>query len=682
MSNLSIKLCFVLILVWWAATEIGWPKNVYAEDHLLIQDSLRDRPSGPLMPVVGPTTEYHFLSGAVAPGVWTVSTFTSRSASQRAWRVIHDDAGDGLIQTYHNRDRHWHPLVCAGDQLWQDYSMAVQLTVDPNAGRSGVAVRLLNDRNYLFVGLDDGQAVIMRVQNEVAFRVPGEDVLAAKPFPSRQDESISIRVTVSGNKIIADVGGQSLTASDTTFPSGKVGLLADVPATFRDIMVSCSQDESARIEAAAGKRESRRRVAARAMPAAKLWKSIETRDFGADRNLRFADLDGDGQLEIVIAQIQHHGPTDSNSEVSCITAIDLAGKVLWQIGSQDRYRHHLTNDVGFQVHDFDGDGACEVIYCRDMRIVIADGRTGDEIRSAPTPENPNTKFPANRFPNILGDSLTLADLRGQGRSNDLLIKDRYGHVWAMTDQFEPLWSIECNTGHFPFPVDLDADGKDELAIGYSLIDSDGAVLWSRDDTFNDHADAIAVVDLNGDGKRTVLWAGSDEGLIVLDDQGLPRRHLRVGHAQNITVANLRDDLPGLEVAVMNFWKNQGILHLLDSNTDVIGVYEPRPEHGSAITPVNWIGNGVEHLFINPSPEHGGLYDGNGQCVLKLPADGHPTLAYDSIDLTGDARDELVVWDSYELWIYTQAGPPPAGDVFVPRRNPRDNESNYRARISR
>ena len=48
------------------------------------------------------------------------------------------------------------------------------------------------------------------------------------------------------------------------------------------------------------------------------------------------------------------------------------------------------------------------------------------------------------------------------------------------------------------------------------------------------------------------------------------------------------------------------------------------------------------------------FDGFGHKAVKFPADGHPTKAYDALDLTGDQRDELIFWDSQEIWIYTQA----------------------------
>jgi hypothetical protein len=67
--------------------------------------------------------------------------------------------------------------------------------------------------------------------------------------------------------------------------------------------------------------------------------------------------------------------------------------------------------------------------------------------------------------------------------------------------------------------------------------------------------------------------------------------------------------------------------------------------------------------------------------VKVPADGHPDYAYAVQDLTGDARDEIITWDGYELWIYTQGGAAPAGKLYQPVRNPNYNESNYRANVS-
>jgi hypothetical protein len=68
----------------------------------------------------------------------------------------------------------------------------------------------------------------------------------------------------------------------------------------------------------------------------------------------------------------------------------------------------------------------------------------------------------------------------------------------------------------------------------------------------------------------------------------------------------------------------------------------------------------------------------------FPDDGHPDLAYHVADLTGDPRDEIIVWDQGRVWIYTQdraAVRGHEGKVYAPRRNPDYNDSNYRATVS-
>ena len=51
------------------------------------------------------------------------------------------------------------------------------------------------------------------------------------------------------------------------------------------------------------------------------------------------------------------------------------------------------------------------------------------------------------------------------------------------------------------------------------------------------------------------------------------------------------------------------------------------------------------------------------------------------NLTGDARDEIVLWDPDRVWIYTQDRPAPSAKVYAPKRNPLYNDSNYRAQVS-
>ena len=74
-------------------------------------------------------------------------------------------------------------------------------------------------------------------------------------------------------------------------------------------------------------------------------------------------------------------------------------------------------------------------------------------------------------------------------------------------------------------------------------------------------------------------------------------------------------------------------------------------------------------------------DGWGRRVVMFPEDGHPDLAYMVHDLTGDPRDEIIVWDPDWIYIYTQSDAFSGDSIYSPRRPPAYNESNYGITVS-
>mgnify|MGYP002777938649 CR=1 FL=1 len=662
---------------------LGGARLAPAQDRTVLRDEFAALPVGLFSSDVGPLTEYHYLPDAAPKGNWTVACFYFGPGWGQAWEVIQrPDGRHAMRQNLRNKTvRHTHPMLSAGDVLWRNYRVGTQFTLPADSGgRAGLVVRYQTNRRYYFVGVEGGRAWIKKIAHETSFRVPNETTLASLPLHLAPGAPVRLEVTVNGPDLEVRLNGSTrLRATDGSFPAGKIALLADQPAVFESVRVDMTEAAWRKFRAEKQRRDDEERALQARNPAMKLWKKLSTKGFGVGRNLRFGDLNGDGRTDILIGQVhQHAAPFDSYAELSCLTALDLDGTVLWQVGTPDPTKTHLTNDVAFQIHDWDGDGKNEVVYTMNFEIVVADGATGKTRLKVPTPQ---AKPPALRFPCILGDCIAFADFQGRGRKGDLIIKDRYRHFWVYDNALNPVWSGDCNTGHYPFPYDADGDGRDELFIGYSRYGPDGRRRWTLDSTLNDHADAVVVVPQSDPAREPLLlYAASDDGLVMLGLDGKIQRHQHWGHCQNVTVADFRPDLPGLEIALINFWGNQGTTFLLNERGEAYREFELL-NMGSLLLPVNWTGQPGEFFLTNPNPTFGGLYDGWGRRVVAFPDDGHPDLCNAVLDLTGDACDEIVVWNPDEIWIYTQADSPLNRALIRPVRNPLFNESNYRAMYS-
>jgi rhamnogalacturonan endolyase len=649
----------------------------------VLDEDFSGYPSGSLTNEVGAHTEYHYLRAAAVAGPWAASTFRSDAASQLAWRIGSHEGKPALLQTFKNKMKHTHPMLVAGDPLWHDYTVEVSFAPESDErGETGVAFYYRNDRCYYFFGVDGPKVLLKKVEHEKEFRVPDEHVLVEAAYAWKPGDILKATVSISGWKFKASIeGGPTLEAEDGRYRSGKVALLSDQPARFNSVRVTMAQTEKESLDRQIANREQEELELQAANPKMKLWKSARTEGFGVGRNLRFGDLNNDGEIDVLIGQVTHHGPKDTNSEVSCMTAMTFDGTKLWQVGLADAWKNHLTNDVAFQIHDLDGDGKTEVVYCQNMELIVADGATGETKYKVQTPESPaNTKPPYNRLGRVLGDAMMFCDVRGTGKDSDIVLKDRYLSVWVFDDKLNLLWHKQCNTGHYPYPCDVDNDGKDEIMVGYTLFDDNGERLWTHEDKIQDHADGVAILSFKPGDPLRLVCAASDDGLFFADMTGNVLKHHRIGHGQNVSVADFRPDLPGLESVSINYWSNQGIVHLYDSDGEIYRDFEPC-QHGSMMLPINWTGQPGEYFVLSPNVEDGGLFDGWGRRVLRFPADGHPDMCNAVMDITGDCRDEIVVWDPREIWVYTQDDSPKSGKLYKPTRNHLYNISNYQANVS-
>ena len=660
-----------------AAVASGAGAELFHEDFSRFPPGWLTSPVGSLN---GAIQEYHYLPHRGVPlGPWE-----NAIAHLDAW-VAGDENGKPYLeeQLDPSARQFTNPIFLTGDPEWGDYSVEVKVKPLALTGMAGVVFRYHTNRHYYQCGLTGGSQIeiALRLPIEPTLRAPAWKQLARGNFRYDTSRYYLLRVEVAGSEIRAFVDGKLvIEASDTELPKGKAGVTTSGPARFQDFRVSASDESTRAIAERIRAREDLLAKLRAGNPKPKLWKKFDTPGFGAGRNVRFGDLDGDGVPDMLIAQNIPRVQGDAYDQISCLTAVTLDGRVLWQSGRPDPRNGLLTNDTPFQIHDIDGDGRNEVVAVRDFHLQILDGRTGELRRSAPMPKMSREN---NAHPYELenGDSIAFVNFSGHPDRREILVKDRYTHFWVYNNQLELLWKGDGQTGHYPYPIELEK-GFDSLMIGYSLWNHNGVKLWSHDADLHDHADGIMVGNLTGDPKAEprVYASGSDEGFLLFDLRGNILKQVRVGHNQSPSVAHYRPDLPGLQYISVNFWKNPGIVTLFDADGNILAQEEPI-HSGAPMLPVNWRGDGQEFCLLSGNIHEGGMLDGHLRRVVMFPDDGHPDLAAAVLDLTGDRRDEIVLWDQKQVWIYTQDAPFTGPRIYAPIRNPDYNDSNYRTTVS-
>ena len=375
------------------------------------------------------------------------------------------------------------------------------------------------------------------------------------------------------------------------------------------------------------------------------------------------DLDGDGRAEIVSARNVNVGDVH---HTSAVVAHDLDGRVLWRWGDPDIGRRGLHHDVACQIHDWDGDGRPEVILCTDTHLVELDGATGEERRRLPIPPD-------------AGDCLVFADLSGRGYASDVLIKTRYDQIWALNHAGDLLWTVThpagAMTAHQPLPLDIDADGRDEIMAGYTLLNPDGTIRWTLEDMVGPdgggHLDCCRVLrreDRPGDWRLAITCCGFGR-LAVLDGEGRMVWNIDGHHFESIDIGRICPERSGPQILVdvvpPSSESREYPLWVVSEEGELLG--QLTTAYARFHTLVDWNGDGCDNIV---EPHGRGLFNGRGEMIGTFAMEpqedifGGQPVAEGEVggivlggDMTGDGISDISITAPFALYIFRNPAAP-------------------------
>ena len=382
-----------------------------------------------------------------------------------------------------------------------------------------------------------------------------------------------------------------------------------------------------------------------------------------------ADVNNDQRPDYLVTVPGHLAVYDNGGRKLWIAETDLG--VGGQSESQGLPGHH---GPGVAVGDVDGDGRAEVVYLtKDGVLHAVDGADGSlkKLGKPPAPQD------ARRW-----ELAMIADFCGHGCDRDILLQatNKSGYrtgkhlaAYRFDDLFQgkkPLWTTDkfVSCAHNGARLaDLDGDGRDEV-LGATIFSSDGQLL-TKAAPFRGHMDSVFVADVRPDlaGLEVILLEEGSNYVQVLGLKGpIWRSDFRRQEPQNAAIGRFKSGSDETYIWCRSRYNEHQKPFVFDSRG--IKVFDYKVDD---VAPNGWTASGVE--VIHTIDWTGGpvqmacakeRHTGGDVCVFE-PLTGRFVERIKQqadrlyvADALGDWREEIIVLAGNELSIYQNPAPNP------------------------